>query len=334
MGHKQLTQSQRYHIYGLWRAGYKQSDIAKEVGVHKSTISREFNRNVFWWNSRIAQYKPDYAQSYCQGRHKSKQKAIKFTKEVQSIVSEKISQDWSPEQISGYGKKYHLFSISHEWIYRFILKDKQMGGKLYLHLRHQNKKYRKRYGSPPRKGPIKNRIFIDDRPSIVNEKMRIGDWEIDTIVGKDKKKSIITIVERVSKKMICKKIECKKAEITRVATINALKPFSEAVFTITGDNGVEFAEHEIISKELNAQFYFAHPYSSWERGLNENTNGLIRQYIKKGSDFTQIDDEYLAVIMDKLNNRPRKSLNYSTPNEIFSSNKSANNIKQEVAFIC
>ncbi len=155
-------------------------------------------------------------------------------------------------------------------------------------MRHQHKKYRKRYGSPSptRTGPIKNRTFIDDRPKIVEEKKRVGDWEIDTIIGKNRKQSIVTIVERVSKKTVCKKITSKKAELTKQATINGLKPFADLVLTITGNNGVELAEHAEISEALNAKFYFAHPYSSWERCLNENTKGLIRQYLKKGSDFT------------------------------------------------
>lgn len=166
--------------------------------------------------------------------------------------------------------------LSHEWSYRFILKDKEKGGKLYLHLRHQHKKYRKRYGSTARIGPIKNRIFIDERPKVVDEKSRLGDWEIDTIIGKNRKQAIITLVERFSRKMLCTKIPFRKAELTRKATISLLKPFVDSVLTITGDNGIEFAEHVAISKALNAQFYFAHPYASWERGLNENNNGLIR----------------------------------------------------------
>ena len=232
-------------------------------------------------------------------------------------MKEKLLLDWSPEQVSGYAKKYNLFSISHERIYQFILKDKRSGGKLYTHLRHQHKKYRKRYGSPVRNGPIKNRRSIDERPAIVNEKKRIGDWEIDTIIGGERKQAIVTIVERVSKKVVLKKVEAKTAELVSNVTINGLKEFPGFVFTITGDNGSEFAFHEKISKELNAEFYFAHPYSSWERGLNENTNGLIRQYLKKGCDFSDITDETLVFIADNLNNRPRKNLDYATPNEIF-----------------
>ncbi|MES2218232.1 MAG: IS30 family transposase [Pseudomonadota bacterium] len=223
----------------------------------------------------------------------------------------------SPEQISGYAKRHNLFSIGTEWIYQFILKDKEEGGKLYLHLRHQNKKYRKRYGSPKRQGPIKNRRFIDDRPAIVNEKKRIGDWEIDTIIGKLQKQAVISIVERVSKKTILKKVQTRSARMVTAATIAGLKSYLGSVFSITGDNGTEFAYHEEISKELGTEFYFAHPYSSWERGLNENTNGLVRQYLKKGSDFREVTDDCLAHIADQLNNRPRKSLGYASPNEVF-----------------
>ncbi len=173
-------------------------------------------------------------------------------------------------------------------------------------MRHQNKRYRKRYGSPKRQGPIKNRKLIDDRPAIVADKKRIGDWEIDTIIGKERRQAIVTIVERVSKKTVLKKVRAKSAELVTKATVDGLKKFSDLVFTITSDNGSEFVNHESISKKLNADFYFAHPYASWERGLNENTNGLIRQYLRKGCDFSDVNDDDLIIIMDKLNNRPRK----------------------------
>lgn len=318
MAYKHLTFIQRCTIYGLWRSGHNQTEIAKEIGVHKSTISREFKRNIFWWGSRIPQYKPDYAQSYTDNRHKTKTKQIKFNEEVEAFVREKLIDDWSPEQISGYGKKHSLFSICHERIYQFILADKQKGGELYKHLRHQHKKYRKRYGSPKRNGPIRNRRFIDERPTVVDQKQRIGDWEIDTIIGKDRKHAIVSIVERVSKKTILRKVKAKTAELVASSAIRGLKPFLDKVFTITGDNGSEFAYHEKIANELKADFFFAHPYSSWERGLNENTNGLVRQYLKKGSDFSSVTNADLLVIADRLNNRPRKSLGYATPNEIFS----------------
>lgn len=188
---------------------------------------------------------------------------------------------------------------------------------MYKRLRHQHKKYRKRYGSPKREFSIKNRVFIDERPEIVDQKTRIGDWEIDTIIGGGRQQAIVTIVERVSKKVAMAQVIRKTADLVSEATIKLLKPFPNATFTITGDNGTEFAYHEKIAKELETDFYFAHPYHSWERGLNENTNGLIRQYLPKGCSFSKIKDNELNLICEKLNNRPRKSLDYSTPNEIF-----------------
>lgn len=224
---------------------------------------------------------------------------------------------WSPEQISGYGKRHGLFSISHERIYQYILADKKTGGKLYLNLRRGKKKYRKRYGSPKRIHPIKNRVFIDDRPEVVDQKSRIGDWEIDTIVGKGNQDAIVTIVERFSKRTLIGRVTTKKAFDVAGEVLSLLTPIKDYVLTITSDNGVEFAQHEWIAKNLEASIYFAHPYHSWERGLNENTNGLIRQYIPKGSSFSSLTLDQVKEIENHLNSRPRKSLNYATPDEIF-----------------
>jgi transposase, IS30 family len=266
------------------------------------------------------QYKTHYAQTYADERHKNKLKHIKLTKTVERFIDEKLQIEWSPEQISGYAKRHNLFFVSHECIYQYILKDKRKGGHLYKHLRHQSKKYRKRYGSPKRQGAIKNRRFIDTRPAIVDEKRRLGDWEIDTIIGKNHKQAIVTLVERVSKKTILSKVNAKKADLVSSSIISSLKPIANNVLTITADNGSEFAYHEKISQELETEFYFAHPYSSWERGLNENTNGLIRQYLKKGCDFSPVTADDLELIMNRLNNRPRKSLGFATPKEVFYSN--------------
>jgi IS30 family transposase len=319
MGYKQLDFQKRCQIYGLWRAGCTQTEMAKELGVHKSTISRELKRNITFVRTALGswQYKSNYAQGYAEDRHKTKPKRIKFTQEVEAFVRAKLEQDWSPEQISGYAKRHQLFSVSHERIYQFILADKEKNGKLYLHLRHQHKKYRKRYGSPPRSGPIKDRIFIDERPKIVEEKVRVGDWEIDTIIGKQQQKAIVTLVERVSKKTLIGQVGSKKADFVRAQTIRLLAPLKLQVLTITADNGGEFSQHADIAKVLEAEVFFAHPYHSWERGLNENTNGLIRQYIPKGKDFAEVTDATIMEIQERLNNRPRKSLGYATPNEVF-----------------
>lgn len=319
MGYKHLDYLRRCKIQAFWKAGYKQEDIAKEVGVHQSTVSRELNRNITYIRTKLGcwQYKADYAQYHAFERHKKKKKKIKLTADVAKFIRDKLQDKWSPEQISGYAKKHGLFSIGKEWIYQIILKDKEKGGKLYLNLRHQNKRYRKRYGSKKRTGSIKNRRFIDERPKIVDEKNRIGDWEIDTIIGKQRQQAVVSIVERFSKKTILKKVVRKTANAVAIATIEGLRPIFKNVLSITADNGSEFAYHELISKELETEFYFAHPYSSWERGLNENTNGLVRQYLKKGSCFTKIKDGELEAIMIDLNNRPRKCLGYLTPDEVF-----------------
>jgi transposase, IS30 family len=318
MSHKHLNYLTRCQILALWKTGFNRNQIAKEVGVHKSTISREFKRNLAFLHTRPGcwVYKPDYAQFYADERRKAKRHYYKFTEEIADFVREKLLHDWSPEQVSGYGKRWKLFSISHERIYQYIIEDKRNGGELYKHLRHKNIRYRKRFGSSKR-ASIKNRRMIDERPKIVDEKNRIGDWEIDTIIGKHQKQAILSIVERVSKFTILRKLEYRTGEITRAATTKALARYENQVFTITSDNGSEFARHEEISQELNADFFFAHPYSSWERGLNENTNGLVRQYIKKGAELTDVTDEYLDIIASKLNDRPRKTLGFKTPREVF-----------------
>lgn len=322
MGYKRLNYIRRVQILALWKAGRNQSQIAREVGVHRSTICREFQRNITFVRTKLGYwtYKPNYAQCYAEERRKVSRNFYKFTKEVEEFVIEKIQEDWSPEQISGYAKRLGLFSISHERIYQFLIQDKFNGGKLYKHLRHKNKKYRKRYGSPARQCTIRNRRMIDERPAIVEEKSRIGDWEIDTIIGKNHKQAIVSMVERKTKFTILKKVPRKTAQNVTEAIIQGLKDHTDRVLTITADNGSEFAHHDNISIQLDIDFFFAHPYASWERGLNENTNGLVRQYIKKGSQLTQVDDQVLSDIADKLNNRPRKTLNFITPNDAYNKN--------------
>ena len=221
---------------------------------------------------------------------------------------------WSPDQISGYLQKENIASISHERIYQFLIADKKVGGALYTHLRHSGKK---RYGSKDRRGQIKNRISIDERPKIVDRKLRIGDWEGDTIIGKQQQKAIVTLVDRASKMTRIGPVATKHSDIVAAIMIKLLVPMESTSHTVTLDNGKEFSGHGKIAESLNINIYFAHPYSSWERGLNENTNGLIRQYIKKGSSFEGVTNERINFIEGRLNNRPRKSLGYSTPNEVY-----------------
>lgn len=319
MSHSHLNYLKRCQILACWKAGYSRAQIAREVGVHRSTITREFSRNITFVRTKLGYwtYKPDYAQTYANDRKKAKRHYYKFTDEVAKFVKEKTLEDWSPEQISGYAKRMGLFDISHERIYKFLLDDKKQGGSLYKHLHHQNKKYRKRYGSPKRKSSIKNRTMITERPKIVDEKARIGDWEVDTIIGKNRKQAILSIVDRLSKFTVLKKLEVKNSRTTKVALIEALIKYKETTHTITSDNGTEFARHEDVSEALETGFYFTNPYSAWERGVNENTNGLVRQYLKKGAEFTSVTNQELKIIEDKLNYRPRKTLNFKTPKEVF-----------------
>lgn len=307
----QLTQALRYQIEILKKAGKNQKEIAELINVSPSTISRELQRN-----KGKKGYRPKQAQIKADNRRKLTARPLKMTALVIDLIDAKIIVDWSPEQISGWLKAEQGIFMSHERIYQHIWTDKLNGGSLYIHLRHSRKK-RKQYASKDKRGQIRNRISIDDRPSIVAEKKRIGDWEIDTVIGKNHQGALVTIVDRVSKFTLIKKVVSKHAEVVTEATIALLQPYLDKALTITADNGKEFAGHEKIKAALDADVYFAHPYSSWERGLNENTNGLIRQYFTKGSSFENITDKDVEEVMKKLNHRPRKSLNYKTPHSVF-----------------
>jgi len=308
----QLTQEQRYHIYAFMKAGFLKTAIATEIGVHKSTVSREMKRN-----RGKKGYRPKQAHVMALERRTEAHKCVKLTPQVIALINECIRQDFSPEQVSGFLSRMHHLRISHETIYQHILNDKIKGGTLYRHLRLSHKKRKKRYGSHDRRGQIQGRISIDERPAIVDARERIGDWEIDTIIGKKHKGALLSLVERKSKFTLIRKLPKKRADLVAEAAIDLLNPYKETVCTITADNGQEFAHHESIKEQLHTTVYFAHPYHACERGLCENTNGLIRQYFPKGLHFDLITDNQVQVVMNRLNNRPRKTLGYKTPNEVF-----------------
>ena len=211
--------------------------------------------------------------------------------------------------------------ISHEIIYKYIKTDRKNGGSLYKHLRCA-KKRRKKYGSKDKRGQIKNRVSIEERPEYVNNRERLGDWEADLIIGKDNKGVIVTLVERVTGLLLMDYVESKNADKVSDAIISLLASFACYVHTITFDNGKEFARHEKIAKALNAKMYFAHPYSSWERGTNENTNGLVRQYFPKKSNFEKISERGIAKVISSLNLRPRKRLGFASPAQAFAERSS------------
>ena len=308
---KHLTREQRYTI-SIMKGKLNQSEIAEAIGKDKSVVSRELKRNC---DKRSGLYNYDLAQRKYERRLREKPKHQRFTAEVEDYVKEQLSKDFSPEQIAGRAKVDGVTCVSHESIYQYIWDDKRKKGDLHTHLRHKGRKYQKRGNKTDKRGCIKNRVSIDQRPAIVDEKKRFGDFEADTIIGKNHKGAILTINDRSSSLVIIRKLEGKEADGLAENLIEALTPISEYVLTITNDNGKEFAQHERISKELTTNVYFAHPYHSWERGANENMNGLIRQYLPKGMSFENVTDKQIYDIQNKLNNRPRKKLNFLTPNE-------------------
>jgi IS30 family transposase len=240
-----------------------------------------------------------------------------MTDELIAKIEKKIRLDWSPEQIAGRLLKDEGISISHESIYQHILKDKKEGGDLYTHLRCQKKK-KKRYGtkSHDKRGKIKDKVSIEKRPQVVEDKTRKGDWEGDLVIGKNHKRALVTLADRKTKKVKIAIIDSKEADTVEKAVTELMK--GETAHTITFDNGKEFSRHKEMAQSTGAKVYFAHPYSSWERGLNENTNGLIRQYFPKGSCFKSITQTEVERVQNALNNRPRKTLGYCTPNEVYS----------------
>jgi IS30 family transposase len=314
MRYKQLTRKERYHIWASLKRGSSQKEIAESIGVHPSTICRELQRNR---DDVTQEYHFAFAETKSQRRQQNKAKYTVFTSKIKTYIRTKLKEEWSPEQIAGRMKMDHGFTVCHETIYRYIYHNKSRGGRLYKHLRHKNKKYHSRSNKYQRRGIIIDRVSIDKRPKIVDKKKRIGDFEIDTVIGLNHIGALVTVVDRKSKFTLIRKVTSKRAEEVTRALVEMLTPLKPITRTITSDNGKEFAYHKQVSEALDTSFYFAHPYSSWERGLNEHTNGLIRQYLPKKTDFTQISKEEIITIQDKLNHRPRKILNYRTPFEVF-----------------
>jgi len=319
-----ITKEQRYTIEVLLTKGNTQDFIAKLIGKHKSVISREISRNK---DKRNGKYNSNLAQRKYELRIKEKPKRIRFTEEVKSKVNELLREDYSPEQLTGYCKKENIECVSHERIYQHVWANKKAGGNLHEHLRRQGRKYRKRGNKKDTRGIIKDRVDIDERPEIVEKKERFGDFEIDTIIGKNHKGAIVTINDRASGYLWMGKVAKRTAEAVYEATVILLEEIKSFVKTITGDNGKEFAFHKKIAKKLDINFYFAKPYHSWERGANENLNGLVRQYIPKKTDFNTITDEFIKQVQIKINSRPRKRFNYENPifvkNELLTKEKVA-----------
>ena len=311
MKYTHLTQNERYQIAILGKAGHDKSNIARVMNRNKSTIGREMARN-----RGKRGYRPKQAHEFSRARMRACENSPRIAAETWVVVEVKLAETWSPEQISGHLKANGQPTVSHEAIYQRIYADKRAGGTLHRALRCQ-KVRKKRYGGRDRRGVIPNQVSIDLRPAIVADRARFGDWEADLVIGAGQKQALVTINERISRYSLIAHVPFKTAQAVSAAMISLLTPFAAAVHTITTDNGREFAQHERIAKQLDADFFFAHPYSSWERGTNENMNGLIREFFPKKMAFESIATKDIEFAMHLLNHRPRKCLGYKTPHEVF-----------------
>ena len=304
MNYTQLSLSERYQISALKGAKQSIKFIADQLNRSPSTISRELSRN----DSQRG-YLPQFADKQASARRANN--AFTIVIDVWDWVKAKLKERWSPEQIAGVHG-----GISHTSIYRYLWRDKKQGGTLWQYLRRKAKPYRQRLTYETR-GRINDRVSIHKRPSVVEDRSRIGDWEVDTIIGQNHKQAIVTIVERRTGLLRMQRVTKKSAGLVADAIITLLTPIRRNVMTITSDNGKEFAEHIKIKETLCSMFYFADTFASWQRGTNENTNGLIREYLPKGCDFRQVSDEQVQAIENQLNDRPRKRLAFKTPNQMF-----------------
>lgn len=304
-----LSYEQRYSIEVLLKVGKSQTEIGKIISVDKSVISREVRRNR---DERNGSYKAKLAQKKYDLRLYSKPKHISITPEICSEIKYYIEQEYSPEQVSGVLKKKLGVAVSHEWIYQFIWKDKHQKGTLFTHLRRKGRRYRKRGSSKDTRGQIVGRVGIEKRPKEADDRSEFGHLEVDTIIGQNHKGAIITLNDRASGMLWMGKVKTRDAETVKIKLCQMLEEIRPFIKSITGDNGKEFSEHQFITDEY-CEFYFANPYSPWERGSNENLNGLVRQYIPKSSDFSIISEERILEIQNKLNQRPRKRFDYENP---------------------
>lgn len=311
-----LTLKQRYEISALLARNISQKEIALQIGTSESTISNEKKRN----KKSDDMYDADVANHLAAKRRKDK-KRYKFDENIKNLTENLLQKQYSPEQIVGVLKKENTATMSHEWIYQYIYQDKKNGGKLYENLRQKKKYRKKRLLDGEKRGIIPNKVMIADRPPEVETRERYGDWEGDTIIGAKHQGAILTLVERKSRFTYIEKLEEKTAKCVENAVVNFFKRTGMPCETITFDNGKEFTNHQEMTKEIGVKIYFANPYHSWERGANENTNGLIRQYIPKKTNFDNYSIENIAEIQEKLNNRPRKTLEFDSPIQNLTKNK-------------
>lgn len=309
MTYRQITRDDRIAISVLRKEGHHNAEIARRLGFHRSSIGREIRRNSCWYDGA---YRYSKAQKHTNFRRRNSRQGRRHSDEQYRRVETLLGQDYSPDQISGYLRRQHEFAISHETIYRHVWLDKALGGDLWQHLRQHEKRYRKRHNSRQSRGRQLDKRLIGERPVEVEFRLEVGHWEIDTVMGSTLE-CVVTLVERVTGYTLVGKLKNRTtAELNR-RTIQLIQRSALPFKTITADNGTEFHSYREIEAATGVEFYFAHPYHSWERGTNENTNGLLRQYLPKGTSMAGVTQQKCHAIAKRLNDRPRKRLRYQTP---------------------
>jgi IS30 family transposase len=311
MRYRQITPEERYILGTLRKQGYSNAEIARVTRRHRSTISREFARNHSTYDGA---YRPSAAQEKANGRRLNCRRNKKFSQGEWELVESLLREKYSPEQISGRLRAEGILDISHEAIYVHVWREKRRGGELWRHLR-QPVKRRKRYGSHERRGRVEGKRHITERPPIVDRRHQIGHWEMDTVLGTGDQHCIVTLVERVTGAVLIGKLRRRNTASLNRRVIELIRAHQNAFRSITADNGTEFHSYEDIERATGVPIYFATPYHSWERGTNENTNGLIRQYLPKRTSMEHVTQRGCNRIASALNNRPRKRHGFRTPIE-------------------
>ena len=312
MKYKQLTPHERYMLSSFKKVGLSVSQIAEIMGRHRSTIYREVKRNM-----RQNCYKLESAISYAVARRRRARRGFRIQPENLVIVKNLLRLKWSPEQIAGSLTESRLLSISHQTIYNYIWWDQKKGGKLWKHLRQSTKKRRKKYRSRDSRGVLPNKRHISERPECIENRERIGDWEIDTVMGSGDQHCIVTMVDRKTGYLLIGKLKRRTVDELNTVTRRLIRKHEDKMLTITADNGTEFHGYSDLEEDTGVTFYFATPYHSWERGTNENTNGLIRQFLPKRKSMAKISQKACYMIADLINNRPRKRHGFISPATLF-----------------
>ncbi len=308
MRYTQITETERYRLADLRADGWPPTAIATHLGRHRTTIWREVRRNRTAGNG----YKPHRAHSQAVRRRRRSRRNRRLRARDWQWVVRHLHLRWSPEQIAGEGRRSGRLQISRETIYRYLAADRQAGGRLGQLLRGSRKQRRRRVGSVRRRGLRLGRP-LESRPARVATRREIGHWEVDTVLGGRGRACIVTLVERKTGYVLIGKLRARTAAAFTARVVALVRQQRRPVRTITADNGTELTDYRTIEAHTRARFFFAAPYHAWERGTNENTNGLIREFLPKGASMEHLTQHACNRIARQLNTRPRKRLGYRTP---------------------